>query len=118
MLRFIVSDENNVNDSIKWGNYSSSELNYTDINGNSHIKKNGEVRLLKAGSSEQTKAKNIYDVAGNAYEWTKEATGNGVRIVRGGSYVVNIGQLAAARYAYNESTANNAIGFRISFYVN
>ena len=29
-----------------------------------------------------------------------------------------IGQLAAARYAYNETTANNAIGFRISFYIN
>lgn len=117
MLRFIVSDENNVNNSIKWGNYSTSKLNYTDINGNSYIKKNGEVRLLKTGASEDTKAKNIYDIAGNAYEWTKEATGKGIRIVRGGSYVVNIGQLAASRYAYNTGTANNAIGFRISFYI-
>ena len=117
MLRFVVSDRNNVNNSIRWGNYSTSELNYTDINGNSYIKKNGEVRLLKTGASEETKAKNIYDIAGNVYEWTKEATGKGVRIVRGGSYVVNIGQLAAARYAYNTSTANNAIGFRISFYI-
>ena len=117
MLRFVVSDVNNVNNSIRWGNYSTSELNYTDVNGNSYIKKNGEVRLLKTGASEETKAKNIYDIAGNAYEWTKEATGRGVRIVRGGSYVVNIGQLAAARYAYNTTTANNAIGFRISFYI-
>lgn len=117
MLRFIVSDKNNVNNSIKWGNYSTSKLNYTDINGNSYIKKNGEVRLLKTGASEDTKAKNIYDIAGNAYEWTKEATGKGIRIVRGGSYVVNIGQLAASRYAYNTSTANNATGFRISFYI-
>ena len=118
MLRFVVSDVNNVNNSLRWGNYSTSELNYTDVNGNSYVKKSGEVRLLKTGASEDTKAKNIYDIAGNAYEWTKEISGNGVRIVRGGSYVVNIGQLAAARYAYNESTANNAIGFRISFYIN
>lgn len=118
MLRFVVSDVNNVNNSLRWGNYSTSELNYTDVNGNSYVKKSGEVRLLKTGASEDTKAKNIYDIAGNAYEWTKETSGNGVRIVRGGSYVVNIGQLAAARYAYNESTANNAIGFRISFYIN
>lgn len=117
MLRFVVSDVNNVNNSIRWGNYSTSELNYTDINGKSYTKKSGEVRLLKTGASEETKAKNIYDIAGNVYEWTKETTGEGVRIVRGGSYVVNIGQLAAARYAYNESTANNAIGFRISFYI-
>lgn len=118
MLRFVVSDVNNVNNSLRWGNYSTSELNYTDENGNSYIKKNGEVRLLKTGASEDTKAKNIYDIAGNAYEWTKESSGSDVRIVRGGSYVVNIGQLAAARYAYNDNTANNAIGFRISFYIN
>lgn len=118
VLRFIVSDVNNVNNSIRWGNYSTSELKYTDINGNSYTKKNGEVRLLKTGSSEETKAKNIYDIAGNTYEWTKERAGGNVRIVRGGSYVVNIGQLAAARYAYSENTANNAIGFRISFYIN
>lgn len=118
MLRFVVSNENNVNDSIKWGNYPTATLNYADINGNSYTKKDGEVRLLKAGSSEETKVKNIYDIAGNCYEWTKETTGSGVRIVRGGSYVVAIGQLAAARYAYNENTANNAIGFRISFYIN
>ena len=31
--------------------------------------------------------------------------------------MVTIGQLAAARYAYNENTANSGIGFRISFYI-
>ena len=117
MLRFIVSDVNNVNNSIRWGNYSSSELNYTDEKGNKYVKETGEVRLLKTGASEETKAKNIYDIAGNTYEWTKETTRNGVRIVRGGSYAISIGQLAASRYAYNSSTANNAIGFRISFYI-
>ena len=116
-LRFIVSDTYNVNNSTRWGNYSTSELNYTDANGNTNIKKNGEVRLLKTGASEETKAKNIYDIAGNTYEWTVETTSSGARIVRGGCYVVNVGQLAAARYAYNNNTANNAIGFRISFYI-
>lgn len=118
MLRFIVSDANNVNNSIRWGNYSTSELTYTDVNGNSYTKSNGEVRLLKTGASEETKAKNIYDIAGNTYEWTIESAGNNVRVVRGGCYVVNVNQLAASRYGYNESTANNAIGFRISFYIN
>lgn len=117
MLRFIVSDVNNVNNSIRWGNYSTSELNYTDANGNSYVKKNGEVRLLRTGASEETKAKNIYDVAGNAYEWTMETAGSGVRVVRGGCYVVNVNQLAASRYGYNDNVVNNAIGFRISFYI-
>lgn len=117
MLRFIVSDVNNVNNSIRWGNYSTAELKYTDINGNEYVKQSGEVRLLRTGASEETKAKNIYDIAGNTYEWTMETAGNGAKIVRGGCYVVNIGQLAAARYAYNDNIANNAIGFRISFYI-
>lgn len=118
MLKFIKSEEINVTSSVNWGNYVTSEFNYTDINGNSFIKRVDEVRLLKAGASEQTKAKNIYDIAGNLYEWTKETAGAGKRVVRGGCYVVNIGQLASSRYAYDENTANNAIGFRISFYVN
>ena len=81
------------------------------------IKEKEEVRLLKAGSSEETKSKNIYDVAGNLYEWTIEASKNDTRVVRGGCYVLKMGQRAAMRYAYKETTANNAIGFRISFYV-
>jgi hypothetical protein len=116
MLRFVASEENNVNNSISWGNYSSSELNYT-INGEEYTKKAGEVKQLLSGISEQTKSKNIYDIAGNVYEWTAETAGSNVRVVRGGSYVTAIGQLAASRYAYNQDTANNAIGFRISFYI-
>lgn len=117
MLRFVVSEQYNVNDSIKWGNYTTSELNYTDSLGNKYLKKSGEVYLIKTGSSEETKAKNIYDVAGNAYEWTMENAGNDVNVVRGGAYRITIGQLAAARYAYNDNTANSDIGFRISFYI-
>ena len=117
MLRFIVSEQNNVNNSVTWGNYSGTELLYRDINGNLYRKESGETRLLHTGVSETTKAKNIYDIAGNLYEWTMETSRNETRVVRGGCYVLNIGQLAASRYAYKDTTANNAIGFRISFYV-
>lgn len=118
MLRFIKSDVNNVNDSITWGNYPVSVLNFMDAQGNTYQKKNTDVYLLKAGSSEQTKTKNIYDIAGNVAEWTMETAKNNVNIVRGGSYVSTIGQLAASRYGYQNNVANNSIGFRISLYVN
>ena len=117
ILRFLVSEENPVNDSTSWGNYPSATFSYTDSLGNSYQKAQGEARLLTAGSSEQTKAKNIYDIAGNVYEWTMESTGSNTRVVRGGAYLVNIGQLAASRYAYAQNTANDSIGFRISFYI-
>ncbi len=118
VLRFIASDTNNVNNSTRWGNYVSSEINYINPERNPAIKRTGEIRLIETGSSEDTKAKNIYDLAGNLYEWTKETTTEpGTRVVRGGCYVASIAQLAASRYTYGEGTANNAIGFRISFYV-
>ncbi|MFR2534731.1 MAG: SUMF1/EgtB/PvdO family nonheme iron enzyme [Clostridia bacterium] len=118
MLRFLASNTYNVNDSLTWGNYPNATLEYKDIQGNTYIKQQGEARLILTGNSENTKAKNIYDVAGNVYEWTQETAGTNVRVVRGGSYMVTIGQLAATRYAYNAATANNTIGFRISFYIN
>lgn len=118
ILRFVASDTKNVNDSVSWGNYSTSKLKYTNASGYEFLKESKEIRLLKTGASEDTKAKNIYDIAGNLYEWTMETSGSGIRVVRGGCYVVNIAQLAAARYAYKDTTASNAIGFRISFYIN
>lgn len=119
MLRFIKSDTKNVNDSIKWGNYPVSTLKFKDVYGNDYTKEaNTNIFLLRAGSSEETKAKNIYDIAGNLAEWTNETTKKNVNVARGGSYVSTISQLAAARYAYSSNTANNAIGFRISFYIN
>ena len=117
ILRFLVSDDTPVNDSTSWGNYPSANLSYSDNLGNTYQKVQGEARLLTTGCSEQTKAKNIYDIAGNVYEWTMESAGSGVRVVRGGAYLINIGQLAASRYAYAQNTANNSIGFRISFYI-
>ena len=117
MLRFIKNDTNNVNDSITWGNYPISVLEFKDTYGNTYQKNNTDVYLLRTGSSEQTKTKNIYDIAGNVAEWTMEGTKNNVNIARGGSYVSTIGQLAASRYAYQSNIANNAVGFRISLYI-
>ena len=92
-------------------------FNFKDINGNEFIKSNTDVYLIKTGSSEQTKTKNIYDIAGNVAEWTMETTKNNVNIARGGAFNSTIAQLAAARYAYQNNTASSNVGFRISMYV-
>ena len=65
-------------DSRSWGNYNNST---GDAEANSGSKQN-------TGYSEYWKANNIYDLAGNVYEWTQEkySTGTG-RALRGGLYL-------------------------------
>lgn len=84
-------------DSRGWGNYSTSTFDYIDSNGNTVHKVGGTAgtnsRIIPTGSSEYTKANNIYDMAGNLYDWTLEAhaTVDGTlkfqyRSLRGGVY--------------------------------
>ena len=67
-------------DSSGWGNNKSSEFKYGDYN----QKNSGSDTRIPTGSSNYTKANNIYDLVGNVYEWTMEAGTNG-RSDRGGS---------------------------------
>ena len=79
-----TSDEVN-KDSSTWGNYKNynTENNYTE--GTAGYEKNAG-SLQNTGSSENWKANNIYDLAGNCFEWTQEANNTDSRAFRGGSY--------------------------------
>ena len=59
-----------VGDSKDWGNYSDDT--FSETNG-----------LIDTGSEPETRANNIYDLAGNLEEWTSEANNTGSRVVRG-----------------------------------
>ena len=82
-----TSDEVNKNSST-WGNYSNYNTanNYTE--GTTGYEKNAG-SLQNTGSSENWKANNIYDLAGNVWEWTQEAYYAGSRAVRGGDFYIN-----------------------------
>ena len=79
-----TSDEVN-KDSSTWGNYRNYNTanNYTE--GTTGYEKNAG-SLQNTGSSENWKANNIYDLAGNVSEWTQEASNAGSRAGRGGGY--------------------------------
>ena len=79
-----TSDEVN-KDSSTWGNYSNYNTanNYTE--GTAGYEKNAG-SPQNTGSSENWKANNIYDLAGNVWEWTQEADGTFYRAGRGGGY--------------------------------
>ncbi len=78
-----------ITDSKEWGNYYNVTLQYDsngDGNEDSTKKENISSKRIPAGSSEQTIANNIYDLAGNVHDWTIAACYTYYRVLRGGSY--------------------------------
>ena len=78
-----TSDEIN-KDSKSWGNYKGTSVKADD--GKTEIKANGTPAMLSTGKTTFTMANNIYDLAGNLYEWTQEAIHTFGRASRGGYY--------------------------------
>ena len=73
-----------VSDSTGWGNYSDDDFS---------PKANGKT----TGAYEEAKANNIYDLAGNNWEWTQERNGSDY-VMRGGGYNLMGGACSGARY--------------------
>ena len=72
-----------------------------------------------SGASEAFRQKNIYDLAGNVWEWTMEMYKDEERVNRGGD-MYNPGNESPASYRNNTpvQTENNThLGFRIALYV-
>ena len=76
-----TSDEVN-KDSSSWGNYHGTSVKADD--GKTEIKASGDVQELNTGVTTFTMANNIYDLAGNCWEWTQEASDTFARANRGG----------------------------------
>ena len=100
MLDFIKDSNHSVTDSTTWGNYNNSETfeitrgsyavydtsNYTlgSFNnvGSKYSKMKDTSILLTTGATERNCSKNIYDVAGNCFEWTTESRSSSGRVNR------------------------------------
>ena len=101
MLDFIKDSSHSITDSTTWGNYNNSEIytinrgkyavyntsnhtleNFQDVV-NEYPKEKGKSILLTTGATERNSSKNIYDVAGNVFEWTTESGSSSSRVRRG-----------------------------------
>ena len=78
-----TSDEVN-KDSSSWGNYKGTSVKADD--GTTEIKASEKMDVLNTGITTFTMANNIYDLAGNCWEWTQEAYDTDYRGDRGGGY--------------------------------
>lgn len=76
-------------DSTSWGNYNNATFEYVNSSGSTAPKNEGSSTRIPTGSTEYTKANNIYDLVGNVRDWTMEAYSTGTRVYRGGYYKVD-----------------------------
>ena len=76
--------------STTFGNYYNATFNYiakdAEMPTATETKETSKSVLIPTGSAEYTKTNNIYDMAGNVWEWTAEAYSTNDRVYRGGVY--------------------------------
>ena len=63
-----------------WGNHMSTTFEYLDTDGTTKTK--GTDKPVPTGSTERNKKNNIYDMAGNVFDWILEVNGTSYRILR------------------------------------
>ena len=97
------TEEEVLTNSSSWGNYYEA----------------GAGKKQNTGSSENWKANNIYDLAGNYSEWTQEAVSTDRRASRGGYYLSDgSGRPASHRnITLPDGSSGGSIGSRASLYI-
>ena len=114
-----LEDHNyDINNSSAWGNYSNYNTanNYAE---GSEKYEAGAGEKQNTGSSENWKANNIYDLAGNCREWTQEASSTLFRAGRGGYYPYSGSSYpASSRHSNDPVTSSSSnIASRASLYI-
>ena len=98
-------------DSRSWGNYDNSTGNAAENSGFDNMN-------YTTGRSEYWKANNIYDLAGNTFEWAQEQEGKYIRFQRGGGLDTH-GDVFPAnhRNIANPTDQVDIISFRVQLYI-
>ena len=149
VTQWIADKGINITDSITWGNYKDSQYSLKGLYAKHQQKKcnDGKERMFPAyicnygiydkqseeyleiatGTSDRNKVQNIYDLAGNMWEWTTETRKNDISdsqsyengVLRGGSFI-NYGYIHAVNYRYGGTQIGGYymhVGFRVVLYI-
>lgn len=137
VMKFITTDSTSYSDlksSTPWGNYSSNTgLEYTQGRGRYlAVTSNGgsvtSSATVSDGSyhygirttafSESTKRKNMYDLAGNLWEWTQEASSSTASVIRGASFQSDSSNRPVSyRVGDTVTSTKTMYGFRPALYI-
>ena len=109
-------------DSTSWGNYYNNSFTYyTNTSKSTATKASRKSVRIPSGAYEGANANNVFDLAGNVYDWTLESDGSGAgnyRYYRGGGCVsYGDGSPAAYRGSDYPYGSYSSIGLRCALYV-
>lgn len=105
-------DKKNISNSSTWGNYSNYNTANSYSEGDAGYEAGAGIKQ-NTGSSDNWKANNIYDFAGNCFEWTQEAFYTNDRVSRGGLYGNSgSGSPASGRHSNDGSPTNASYGHK------
>ena len=107
-------EQKSIINSTTWGNHSNSTGNAAVMDG--ETKKYGSKQVT--GYSEYWKANNIYDLAGNCYEWTQEAVSTFRRAIRGGFYNISGSVIPAYFCGWSGAISVSSDNLRFSSHFN
>ena len=103
-----------------WNPSTTATTNFVDSSRNKIAQSSdGNGILVTTGTSETNKVMNIYDIAGNVYEWTLELTSltRYPCALRGGNfYRAGSGSPAADRFYNSTGISDDVCGFRVSLF--